>query len=235
MKKDIKNLLRAFDKNLVPEFQNGTLENLLQSVYSTSQRMVLHGYFEPESRYSPKNPGLLLIPYYTWGNQYGAGKINVGAAIFTKEKVKVYVGDQDEDFEFSYVDKFGVIPRYQKNGYGDRLFNLVRKLMAEEGMGFPTPAILRTSVPEAHEWYSKRSDIQTVLFTENGQYYLHGFGFLEKDTKNELMPYASAKFHAGAAKAASKPVTVMPIQKYNHAEMAHILKNGRRNGTQELG
>lgn len=236
MKKRIRYFLRTFDKNLPPEFTDGTLERVLQSVYSTHQRMVLPEYFKDGSNHSPKNPGFILISFYSWENQYGHGEIRIGAQVSTQEKVEVDIDNKAEDFEFTYIDKFGVVPKHQGNGEGDRLFNFARGLMADEGMNLPPQALLRTSIPEAHDWYSKRSDAQTVLLTENGQdYYFHGFGFYEKGTKKKLIPYADEKFQAAVVKAASKPITVIPIQSSNDEDLVSIMENCQRNGNQELG
>lgn len=205
MKKKIHYAIRPFHNNHFPsEFKIGELEQILQQSYSTRGRMVVPEYFVEGSCYYPENPSFLVIPYYGWVNQLGRGKVKVGEVIVTNEKIKVFVNDKQEDFEFGYIDKFGIVPKYQENGIGNRTLNVTVKLIAK-------PTILRTSDVESHKWYSKRSDINGTVLEKSGLFYTHGFGFLDKNSGEELFGGARGKFTQASISVAIKPMTVVPI------------------------
>ena len=206
------NIIYAIRRDINNELPNpeGKWEELLQQSYRTRDMGVHPDYFVKGSPLHPKNLAFFVLPYYRWANQYGQGEKLAGEAIVTKESVKLFIGNIEEAFNFWYLDKLAVIPKHQHNGIGPatiRTISYVEPVM---------PIVARTSSRSLDQtFYMPLSDIslpvKTDMQTEDGFWYVHGFGFLNKDDKSEKIHNARIKFIRAAQNVALMPQTTLPI------------------------
>ena len=108
-------------------------------------------------------------------------------------------------FKIRYYDKIGVRIDKRGNSYMTDLIKEARKIdleldqEREPERPRPMPAGLRTSEAENDERYHKLSDYRIALSESNGsplnQYFVHLFGFKDKD-KKPIKPYTNKMYEA---------------------------------------
>lgn len=184
--------LPTLGKQFPQEPPKSELERILQDSFASEGRKVLDGYFIEGNPLYPANLSFFVFPYVKKDD----AKIWIASLIATTEVV--------EGFTFTYVDKAGVLPEWQGNGVGSGMIGVARMVQCGKSV---YPVVLRTSIPKAHESYKKRSDICKAT----GEFNVHGYGFLNKETGEELFKDAEHKFDLAAGYIASKPRTVVPI------------------------
>lgn len=185
------------------EFPTSDLEKVLQESFGPEGMGVVPEYFVKGSEAYPKNLAFFVLSYYKFVNQEGSGRKLIAEIIATNEKVG--------DFEFRYIDKFGVAPAHQGNGVGGYMLQIATELIEPK-----KPTVLRTSIAKSSKFYSKYSDTPILnIETANGNFYVHGFGFRDKTTGEGLFEGAMNKFGLAARYVASKPRTVIPLNPTN--------------------
>lgn len=176
---------------LPQELPVGELELRMQESFVTRNKWIKRGYFvEGDSSY-PNN-----LSFFVHGRDKNKDNILVSGLVATLESVNC--------FDFTYYDKIFVIPGYRKNGLMLSMVDAAREVK-EDNDKKRLPSVLRTSDPDLHEAYGKKSD----TWLEIGGYFVHGFGFLNKDTKEELFEGAKEKFDIAANYVAIKPPTLV--------------------------
>jgi len=182
------------------DFPIGELERVLQESFSSAGMGVRGEYFVKGSSYYLQKLSFFVLPFYNWGNQFKRGKKLVAGAIVTDEKVG--------DFEFKYIDKFAVVPERQQNGIGKHMIHIVTGSINPD-----KPTILRTSNKESDKFYSRYSDSGSIpISTKSGIFFIHCFGFFNKETGEELFEGAKEKFYQAAYYVAQKPRTTLPLE-----------------------
>lgn len=182
-----------FPKELPPS----ELEEKMQEAFATRAMVVVNDYFIQGSDSYPQN-----LSFFVFGRDGNNGNNLVSGLIATKEEV--------ENFNFTYYDKIFVVPDYEGNGLMKTMIKLARGI--SYGNRTICPAMLRTSSSKLDKKYSELSDIRIEI----GDYYLHGFGFLDKESREELFTGAKVKFETMAKYVASKQKTVVPLELAQH-------------------
>lgn len=182
----------------------GGLEALLNSSFGVRNLRVVDGFLSPDLdnrlchlvKAERKGSKVLGIPF-----PFLAHSEDAGVLIGTYETAET-------GFEFVYYDKIAVAPLYQGNGVMKSMIRKSRKEITgnSENDGSILPSILRTSDEKVSKKYESSSDICIKV----GEYYIHGFGFLDKH-KRPLFEDAAQKFNEAAYLVAAKPPTVVPI------------------------
>lgn len=180
------------------EFSIGNLEKVLQESFESEGMIVVPEYFVKGSEAYPKNLAFFVLASYQLGNEEGSGRKLIAEAIATNERIG--------NFEFWYIDKFGVVPAHQGKGVGGCMLQIATQLIEPK-----KPAVLRTSIAKPSKFYSKYSDATTTEQTTDGNFYIHGFGFRDRTTGQELFEGAMKEFELAAGYVASKPRTVVPF------------------------
>jgi len=202
--------------NIFPkEIPVSVLEKTLNESFIPSGKKIIDGYFNIKSPHYPQD---LWLCVYALNKEdfHSVDEELIGGLIATKEKLATNSVKEGE-FEFKYFDKVGVKPSHQRNGAGKGMINAALEVYSEDKKILPS--VLRTSDPDNHEYYKKRSDICFEVETESGPtYYIHGFGFRDKE-KKDLFENATKLFEEEVAPyIASKPPTLAkihpPVQKY---------------------
>lgn len=164
----------------------GDLTDFLNISFGT-RNMELHSeYFNINSPQHPKNLSFLV-------SVMGQNDFYMGILIAEEKEY--------EGFSFNYYDKIAVHPDFENNGIMSNLIKSAR-LMGNKSYDVQ-PSILRTSDLEISQKYAKLSDKHGVF----GDYYVHGFGFFDKETGNPLIENAQEKFHLIAEYVAALPET----------------------------
>jgi len=169
------------------------LEEKMQEAFATRSMVVVNDYFIQGSDSYPQN-----LLFFVFGRDRNNGNNLVSGLIATKEEVK--------DFKFTYYDKIFVVPDYEGNGLMKTMIKLAREISYDNKTIWP--AILRTSGSKLDKIYSELRDVRAEI----GDYFIHGFGFLDKETKEELFKGANDKFYMAAKYIALKPKIVVPVE-----------------------
>lgn len=188
--------LPQYPNKFPEELPPSELEKKMNQSFKTRGMEVLHGYFVEGTPYYPQNLSFFVYARKGWLKGLASG------LIATEEKYE----DGNGTFIFTYYDKIFVTPPHRGNGLMADMIKVARMSHKSSSQG-PLPALLRTSDFELNEAYEKLSDMGTKL----GEFYIHGFGFLDKGTETELFEGAKDKFYAAANYIASKKRTVVPI------------------------
>ncbi len=188
-----------------------SLESVLKKAFRSYGRSITKDYFIEDSKSYPKNTSFVIIPYAKT-KKYTKF---IGCLIATNEEI--------DGFEFIYYDKIGVIPKYQGNGLMNEMIIGARNFSESNSKSQidmqpkdmqPKPSVLRTSVDKLNEIYANEGDIKTTkedLEKFNG-FYVHGFGFTDKKTGEELFEYSEYSFQKAAEYVAKKACTVTVIK-----------------------
>ena len=208
----IHNALRHPNGNGFPtEFPISELERVLQESFSSVGMCVRGEYFVKGSNYYPQNLSFFVLSYYNWGNRFKHGKRLVAETIVTNEEV--------DDFKFKYIDKFAVVPKLQQNGIGEHMIRIATNCIDPD-----KPTILRTSTNESDNFYSRYSDRdRLVVQTKSGVFFIHCFGFFNKETGKDLFEGAKEKFYQAAYYVAQKPKTTLPLENLRILQSADTL------------
>lgn len=185
--------LPSFGRKFPLQPSKKELEGILQNAFGAWGERVIDGYFVEGGEYYPQNLSFFVVPYTKNRNE----RIWIGSLIASDEEI--------EDFQFTYYDKIGIISQYQGNGIMNGMIHVAREVSNGKKV---KPSILRTSKYKLSLKYSEESDIGMKV---NG-FYIHGFGFLNKETKEELFKGAHDKFSIAAKYIALKPKTVVPFE-----------------------
>jgi hypothetical protein len=202
-KKDIAKMSGDVSLNLVEasggwfprEIHVSELESLAQRAFATRDMLIVQGFFERGHPNSPQSLRQIVI------GKDPEGKLAMGSLVEE---------DSISGFPFKYVNKAMVDIPFQGNGY-------LADMMAEI-MKMGVPVALRTSDEEISSKYARSSDIHT--FREG--YYIHGFGFIQKEDNKDGVYFSGPKpekfsgsrrlFHDIIAPyIARKPATVVPM------------------------
>lgn len=166
------------------------LEALLNHSFGTRKLELDKGYLNKDSTAYPTDLSFLV-------SVKGKEDEYIGILISQDKEI--------EGFEFNYYDKIAVHPNYQNNGV---MTDLIQTALA---MGDKNcniqPSLLRTSDSDISQKYEKLSD----NVTEIGGYFVHGFGFFDKDKGNPLIENAQEKFETAAKYVAALPQTIIPM------------------------
>ena len=175
-----------------PHSELGKLEEVLQRAFQSEGRSIIDSYFQPGSPEYPQR-----LEFVVGATKSIKEEPLAGALVATLEKVG--------NIEFIYYDKIGVASPHQDNGVMGRLLAYAAEAGANRGIFI---AALRTTIPKAHERYNSKSDISTKI----GEYNIHGFGFVDKETGKEKFAGAIKQFREIARYIASLPPTTVPIE-----------------------
>jgi len=181
----------AVDGDFPEDLDLGELETLLNDSFGIRGMELVQGYFKKGSPNYPSDVSFLVLTQDTGqeGNPY------VGILLAeTKEA---------EGIRFDYYDKIAVHPAYQGKGVMPELLKTAR--MVEDPDSEIQLALLRTSDSEISQKYSALSDKVVPI----GNYYVHGFGFFDKETGNPLFEGAQEKFESTANYVAALPPTIV--------------------------
>ncbi len=172
------------------------LEKKMQESFASRGMKVVEEYFSESSDFYPKLKFVIFCR-----NRY---KSLISGLIATEEEIFI----SDASFKFTYYDKIFVVRSRRGNGLMGTMIKTARQIAKSTGKGGTLPAGLRTSDSKLHESYASLSDIHARV----DDFYIHGFGFLDKKNKNELFEGAKSKFYSMADYITLKPRTVVPIQ-----------------------
>ena len=177
---------------LFPEDVNlSELESVVRESFATRNMMVIPEYFIHGTHYSPTDISFMVI------GRDQSGKIVSG--LIARELAF-------EETKFIYYDKIFVDPGHRRQGL---MGNMISKAIDESRTMEIPIAALRTSDEEYNKMYANHSDINHI---QVGDYYMHGFGFLNKKTNTELFADARNIFRTIAGYIAKKPATTIPVQ-----------------------
>ena len=176
-----------------PEVNLGELEKLVQESFATIGRMVVHEYFIQGAELAPKDISFLVLGHETSTGQLASGLI-----------AREY---EFQGIRFMCYDKIFVAPEKMGNGLAGDMISAAM----DEGKkrGIPV-GVLRTSSERNDGIYGRYSDIDSLKI---GDYFMHGFGFLDKSSGIELYDGAKSIFPMLARHVAEKPQTTIPIPK----------------------
>lgn len=186
-------VMRYFpDEKFPPDFRLREVAGVLQTAFRSVGRRVIDQYFDEGSHYYPHD-----LEFVVEAARNTKAEPLVGTIIARLLEIN--------GLSIIYYDKVGVTRRYQSNGVSAGMFQLA----AEAGQNREiTIAALRTSIPSAHERYWRRSDITDFL----DPYHIHGFGLLDKETGQELIPDARSIFKEITRHIASLPPTTVLLK-----------------------
>lgn len=193
-------------KQLPSNFPTSELEKTLNQSFFPSRRGLVDGFLDADSPNFPQNLWFCILTY-----EKGTNSGPIGATVVQREGIRSDYA-KDQWFTFKYLDKLGVISHKQKNGAGRMIIERANAVyFKNEGK---IPMALRTSEPEKHKYYSGKSDIPLEIISKDGtKYYVHGFGFRDKGTKEDLFNNASKIFEKEVAPyIIAMPQTIVKLQ-----------------------
>ena len=174
-----------------PDFRLASLEGVLQRSFLSEGKRIVGSYFVLGSPEYPQH-----LEFVVQAHENISSEPMIGALVATTEKAG--------GVKFIYYDKVGVDPPYHNYGVAGKMFELAAKAGANRRI---STAALRTTISASDGKYEGKSDIRICV----NQFYIHGFGFVDKATGKELFPGARKKFGEIAGYIASLPPTAVPI------------------------
>ena len=193
--------IRTPNHRFPDDISTSQLEVALNDAFSIRGMAVVREFLIPHNPEYPQN-----LEYFTRVREQTANQDLAGGSITETEAIANRDGVV---VPYRYINKLFVPKSYQGNGlFGHIMDDTLSPNLGEQ---IPILAVLRTSSRKLHdEKYEPRSDIWVKI----GNYYVHGFNFLNKITDSdrpERFPGAFKLFDGIAHHVALKVPTAVPI------------------------